>query len=293
MPIDRPKLLLCAVLALTLTACSKTESTSTESAASASEAAAQAAKMAADDATAQAAVSAGDAAAMATDAAAASAELQPPLTAELSAASQAAEASAQLAKRSDMRFQVEQVLTAMPVFNGLVSQHGGFVLQQDIRTNQRDQGRYIEYTTTGDLIAKLPSTHLQAFLNDVIRSKMIVVLDEQSYGATEMRQAKVEQHIALQQAHIDKIGTNAAQAKANLREIKRDIDWSEVHLQVYQQPKLRENPKATPPLSLSTQMRDAAAQGTQTLTGLLVRLLAFWPLLLLVCVALFWFRRRS
>lgn len=229
-------------------------------------------------------------------------------------------------RRADATFEVADVHRSAQAIEKLVARHGGFVLDNSIRTRREKaktrsfgDGQLLEltpYVVHGQLQLRLPSANTQAFLRDL--AKQVEFLHERSFTAEEVqfellrrRLAQARNQQALR-AHSDSAEgggrvsdrTEAIQARTAAQEARDDtrieqqgyedrIAFSTIDLSVRQAPQLRRSVQVDVDAALRdagpgflSRLRQALVAGWQDLLRVALRFGRLWPLWLLASAAL-------
>ena len=244
-------------------------------------------------------------------------EIEPPRTAEPpppppTIDEEPAETTApKIIYRAELVAQVNNLDSAIAAVTRMVTASGGYVSDQH-RTNQR-------YRNSANLTVRLPADRLRPLLSEVPR--LAVVVDRESLSSEDVtaewvdlesrlatkrevrdryvdilrnRAAKVEDILAAE----DKIRVIIEEIEAQesrLRYLRGQVRLSTLHLQLYQEQEYRATGSTYAP-SFASELGEALGAGGRAVRGLVIGLVALWPLWLVLGVVipllLRWWRGR-
>lgn len=207
---------------------------------------------------------------------------------------------------ADVRMQVDSLEASIQDIAKRVADAGGYISQQYMNDNR--------YKKEVNLTIRLPVdqfkngleriTALASFLNhknlesrDVTMEWIDLESRLDTKRAVRDRYIDILQKKAIKVQDIldaeDKIRviTEEIEAKeGQLRYLKDQVGMSTLHLSIYQTQQYRDEP-STYKKSFGEELKTAAIRGFQLIRTLLLGLLSIWPLLLLLPLGLWWWRR--
>jgi hypothetical protein len=210
-------------------------------------------------------------------------------------------------KRADVRFQVENVETNTKNIEKLVSAHKGLVSRQNLSTATEQ--------ISNEITIRVPSSAFVSLLDDLAKESKFVdykriasenVTEEYEDIQTRLKtkkevrdryidilktKAKTVEDILKAEEHIRVLQEEIEAKEGRLNFLKTRVAMSEVNLEIYQKVIYKESPTLIEKPYIA-KVREALGNGWSLITSLSLFIINSWPVLILISMIFWAWRRR-
>jgi hypothetical protein len=235
-------------------------------------------------------------------------------------------AEQKIIRTADFRCKVPNVLNAATMLEMLIKSKGGYVQQSHI-SNENTQTKTIHYktdsllqattyTTTANLILRIPSQHLDSIIyalpsiaaqiesrtltqDDVTLQYLSNKIKSESGNGLAVDKAlqlakKSKESLEVQQYKDNRYDEQVSRKIANFG-LQYNVEYATITVALSQPEEIHivsiADPDYVTRTPLWVQFRDAIASGMEICWGLLITALHIWPLILMAIAGIAWFRK--
>jgi predicted small lipoprotein YifL len=212
-----------------------------------------------------------------------------------------------LIKTGKVRYQVENVMKSTKEIQKTIQQMGGYISNLQFRNNR--------YSLENKFTVKIPRAYFDRVLDTINNSVLFIdyenintqdVTEEYTdlqtrlktkqevkarYESVLRKQAKTVKDILETEEKLGEIQEEIEAAQGRLKYLQNRVSYSTIVIELYEEVDYQEEPVSYEK-SFWIQSKEGFVQGWELISLIVVGIINIWPVVLILCGTIFWFRRK-